>query len=72
MITVKFGKVLSGKLEEYVFNEGATVEDLLEAASYELGENEKIMKKGEGIVSKDEELEDGGVYVVTTIVKGGQ
>ncbi|MEM4205749.1 MAG: hypothetical protein QXQ43_00530 [Nitrososphaerota archaeon] len=72
MITVKFGKVLSGKLDEYVFDDGATVEDLLKAAGHELGENEKIMKKGEGIVSTSEELEDGGIYVVTTVVKGGK
>lgn len=73
MITVKFSKAMAGKLEEFVFDEGATVADLLDAANYSLDPSrEQVTCKGEGKVDEDTELKDGGIYIIATSVKGGR
>ena len=70
MICVKFGKALSGRLEEFSFGDGSTVKDLLQAAGYTLSSNERVIEKNAGGVELGDELIDGGIYVITAAVKG--
>ena len=71
LLTVKLGSMGSAELREFIFQKGATVDDLLSEAGIELQDNQKVTLKGKGDVTVDTPLEDGGIYFIATDVKGG-
>jgi hypothetical protein len=71
LVTVKLGSMGSAELREFIFQSGATVEDLLNEADIELQSNQTVVMKGGGKVELSSKLTDGAIYFITTDVKGG-
>ena len=69
-IVVKLGRIGNGPTQDFICQEGETVQDMIDRSDYNVSDKETIVEQSSGVaVELDEELVDGAIYVLSPVVK---
>jgi len=69
-IVVKLGRIGNGPTEDFICQEGDTVQDMIDRSTENVSDKETIVEQSSGLaVELDDLLEDGAIYVLSPVVK---